>query len=123
MFKIKWRKHQKYNDYIIGMVEQLPDHYCQFLIGRLDSLKFHISLPTRGNENLSKRLILRDANVARDFCEDFLNHNLKEIVNYQLKEMQRTNMDSIKSVQYYQNFLVQYQKNIEKIGKLSRESI
>ncbi len=115
MFKITWRKHQKQHDYILGHVTELPDHHCHFLIGRLGNGKFHVSLPSRGIDNHTKRLIFRDANIARDFCEDFLNHNITTIVSYQISELQRTNREFLKSIAYYQNFLVQHKTEIDKM--------
>jgi hypothetical protein len=102
---IIWKRNISSVESIIGICPILPDTFCNFHIMRLASDKFWVALPGISTDFLSKRLILRDAQIARQFCLDYLNHNTKSIVEHQISEMKRRSSPSIKSRTYYETFL------------------
>ena len=110
---IKWKRHPAQNDCIIGWAEELPDNMCQFAIIRLSHNKFWVMLPAMGTTNFNKRLVLRDADVARQFCQDYLDHNLKEIISNQISEMNRRSLKGFKPPIYYENLLRRMEHHIE----------
>ena len=103
--KITWKRHPEYPSIIIGNNERLPDQFCQFSIEKLEDHKFWVILPSFGFDGVQKKLILREAEAAKEFCEDYLNHNWKDIVRHQIKEMRRRAMKGYKTAVYYETFL------------------
>jgi hypothetical protein len=105
--KLTWRRHPVYRENIIGICEELPDNFCNFSMAKCSEEQFQVSIPGLGSENISKRFVFKDADIAREFCEDYLNNNVKEIVRYQIDQMKRTSMNGIKPVSYYTQFISQ----------------
>ncbi len=104
--KLNWRKHPTYKDGILGRCDELPDEFCKFSIVKVNENSFRVFLPTMGAENYSKLFIMRDPTTARDFCEDFLNYNIKEIARNQINEMKKSNLKSDKPISHYERFLM-----------------
>lgn len=104
-FELKWRKHQADKNCIEGICDWLPDQFCRFVIKKNSHGKFWVMLPTFSTENFTKQIILRDPNVAREFCHDFLNYNIKTILQNQIHEMSRRSVKGDKPQSYYQSML------------------
>jgi len=110
---LKWRKHPQHKNAIIGEAEELPDNKCWFIIAKLRDGNFWVMLPAMRMEEYDRRIIIREAETARDICEDFLNYNLVAIIQHQMREMKNTNLQPIKSPAYYDGLLQRYHKLIE----------
>lgn len=111
---LKWRRHPEYPiRVIIGQADELPDSRCWFLIVKLNNGDFSIQLPALRSEALDKRFIMRDAKIAREFCEDYLNYNLKEIIKNQLREMRNTNQHPMQPPKHYEMLLQKYERLME----------
>lgn len=102
---IYWKSHPTSKETITGICPELPDSFCNFYILRMANEKFWVAIPSYSTDYASKRLILRDPTIARQFCEDYLNQNSKSIVEHQIHEMKRRSSPSIKSLTYYEAFL------------------
>jgi hypothetical protein len=100
-----WKAHLTAKECIIGICPELPDSFCNFYIMRMREDKFNITLPGFSKDALSRRIVLRDPHVARQFCLDYLQHNAKLIIEHQIYEMKRRSSPSIKSLVYYEAFL------------------
>ena len=105
--KITWNTHPRFKKTtILGVTRELPDNQCVFTIIKLEDSNFLAILPLIDADR-SKRFIFRDAETARDFCEDFLNYNCSSIIHNQIKQMEKgIGLKFQKSVQYYQEQLV-----------------
>lgn len=117
--KIIWHKHPSEKDTIIGICDELPDSYSQFSIRRMSKDSFWAIPATLIMDSIGTKLILRDAETAKDFCEDFLNTNIKTIVRYQIRHMKESSAKTEKSVFYYENIL---DKILESEIKLSSKT-
>lgn len=111
--RLNWKKHPLYKDVIIGMAEELPDNMSHFSMMRIDNDHFWVILPAMGSGNFNKRFIFRDPNVARAFCEDYLNYNLREIIKNQIQEMERRSLKTHQPPQYYKNLIIKLEKLME----------
>lgn len=58
-----------------------------------------------GADNLTKTIMLHDPDIARTFCEDYLNNNLRDIIKNQISEMKRRSIKGEKPPAYYERFL------------------
>ncbi len=56
-------------------------------------------------ETTTKRLCLREAETAKDFCEDYLNNNIREVLHYQIREMEGSSATAVKTAGYYRALL------------------
>jgi hypothetical protein len=104
---LQWKRHQTAKNTIIGICPELPDSFCYFYIMRHAQDKFWIAVPGLSADYYNVKLILRDADISRQFCLDYLNQNLKHILQHQISEMKRRSSASIKSRTYYENLLEQ----------------
>lgn len=102
--KLAWYKTNQ-NNIIEGICNKLPDDFCKFMISKLTDNTYVVNLPARGTENFDKRIRVSDANVARELCEFYLNDNFKQILRYQIHEMERRTLKTIKSATYYRALL------------------
>lgn len=105
---IYWKASTTAKNTIIGVCKELPDSLCWFYISQVrgePNKKFWIVIPSLPSNNLSIRIHVRDAMTAKLFCHDYLNDNLKSIIEHQLYEMKRRSTNPIKSATYYQAFL------------------
>lgn len=83
------------------------------MIGKLNNSDFSIQLPAFRSEVFDKRFIMRDAKIAREFCGDYLNYNLKEIIKNQLREMRNTNQHPMQPPKHYEMLLQKYERLME----------
>ena len=105
---IYWKAHPTVKNTILGVCKELPDSMCWFYISQVrgePNKKFWISIPSLPSNNLSIRIHVRDAMIAKLFCHDYLNDNFKPIIEHQIHEMKRRSMNPIKTLTYYEAFL------------------
>lgn len=111
---LKWRKHPNYpKTTIIGQADDLPDAKCRYTITRLKNGHFSVGLPAVRLDDYFRVMVLRDATIARQFCEDDLNYNLLAVIKHQLREMRNTNQHPIKPPQHYEQLLQKYARLME----------
>lgn len=101
--KLSWHKHPNYATAIIGNADELPDTFCGFTIFKVSANEYQVYLPLI--DNINTRLMCRDPSTARVICEDFLNYNLRALINHQIKEMNRSNRKWIKPISHYETLL------------------
>lgn len=103
--KLEWNKSPRERGTFIGICEELPDSYCHFTVKRLSPDLYWIIPPTLIIESVDSKLMVRDNEIAKDFCEDFLNYNIKAILRRQITEMKGSNAQTIKPVWHYERLL------------------
>ncbi len=106
---LKWKRIKK--NAIQGENDFLPDNQCFFEIHKTEDNRYFISLAGRGIENMNHKIIVDCPEFAREFCENYLNDNLTQILRYQAKEISRKYVPSQESASYYENF----QKGINRL--------
>lgn len=101
--KLSWEIFLSDKTKAIGMCEDLPDSYSTFTVIKLSDEAYWAIPPTlRADAN---KIILRDKEIAKDFCNDFLNNNLKEIIRFQIKSMKGSSAATQNSLRHYEDFL------------------
>jgi len=107
---IYWKAHPTVKNTITGVCKELPDSFCWFYISQVKNepnKNFLISIPSLPSNNLAIRIHVRDAMAAKLFCHDYLNDNLKVVIEHQIHEMKRRSTNPLKTVTYYEAFLEQ----------------
>lgn len=114
-FEIHWKKHSSHAKFIVGHVKELPDGHIRFMIGQIGGGKYWVLLPARGIDNHHHKIILSNAQQAREFCTDYLHYNFQKIIQYQVNQMKRSSMETIKPPYYYEGLLDKYSREIEEL--------
>ncbi|MBI3136061.1 MAG: hypothetical protein HYZ14_15395 [Bacteroidetes bacterium] len=106
-YRLEWFKDNSRPTFRVGICEELPDAYCNFTIEKLSPDLYQAIPPTLIIESTQNKLLFREYEIAQDFCEDFLNHNLKSVLRHQISNMKGSNAPTQKSVRYYENLMDQ----------------
>jgi len=103
--KLKWSEHKTLKGQFIGECDALPDYLCNFWINEKSKQDYNVGLPFIGSTNLSLQFPFRDFEVAKLFCSDYLERNIREIVKHQIQDMNSRNYVSCQPVSYYNELL------------------
>jgi hypothetical protein len=117
--KYAWKLHPTKPKQAIGICPELPDTACHCFIQMTNDGTYWVALPTMMEDVSNKKFIFRDREIAKDFANDFLNNNLKTILQYQIHRIKDTfNIRTDKPLHYYSEYL---QRLVEMTSSLDQK--